>query len=142
MNSAPIPNAGEPGEAPIASADERLAEAHKQIARADEELTRLSEQLARMERDAAAPPPAKPDPPSVEPAPAPTGPVSVEPVSAERVSVEPGPQSSSGRPAFRALAAMSLAACIVVAVLASQSSYGAKAKLVVARWVPQLASVP
>ncbi|WP_146984817.1 hypothetical protein [Bradyrhizobium macuxiense] len=37
---------------------------------------------------------------------------------------------------------MSIAACIVVAVLASQSSYGARAKLVVARWVPQLASAP
>ncbi|MHC2436958.1 hypothetical protein [Bradyrhizobium sp. USDA 4451] len=133
MNSTPTPNAGEAGEGPIASADERLAEAHKQIARADEELTRLSEQLARMERDAASPPPAEAEPPSVGPAPAPA------PAPA---SAGPGPQPSSGRPAFRALAALSMAGCVVVAVLASQSSYGARAKLAVARWVPQLASAP
>ncbi len=129
MNSTPTPNAAEPGEGPAASADERLAEAHKQIVRADEELTRLSEQLAKMERDAAPPPPppsAEPDPPSVGLA----------------ASSGPGSQSSPGRPAFRALAALSLAACVVVAVLASQSSYGARAKLVVARWVPQFASAP
>ena len=135
MNSTPTPNAAEPGEGPAASADERLAEAHKQIVRADEELTRLSEQLAKMERDAAPPPPppsAEPDPPSVGLA------ASSEPAASSR----PGSQSSSGRPAFRALSALSLAACVVVAVLASQSSYGARAKLVVARWVPQFASAP
>ncbi|WP_223968381.1 hypothetical protein [Bradyrhizobium sp. RD5-C2] len=127
MNSTPTPNAGEPGERSIASTDERLAEAHKQIVRADEELTRLSERLAKMERDAAPSPPAQSDAPLVEPAPASSG---------------PGSQSSSGRPAFRAFGALSLAACVVIAALASQSSYGARAKLVVARWVPQLASTP
>ncbi|PDT71556.1 hypothetical protein CO675_36420 [Bradyrhizobium sp. C9] len=45
-------------------------------------------------------------------------------------------------PGFRALAALSLAACIVVAALALQSSYGRGAKQVVARWVPQLVSTP
>jgi hypothetical protein len=52
----------------------------------------------------------------------------------------PGPQSPPGKAAFRALVGLLLAACIVVAALAMQSSYGAGVKLVVARWVPQLVS--
>lgn len=142
MNSTPTPNAAEPGEGPAASADERLAEAQREIARADEELTRLSERLAKMERDAA-PPPRAPSPPSAEPVPPSVGPAaSSGPAPSGVASSRPSPQSSSGRPAFRALAALSMVACVVVAVLASQSSYGARAKLVVARWVPQLASAP
>jgi hypothetical protein len=35
-----------------------------------------------------------------------------------------------------------IGACVVVAVLVLQSPYGARAKLVVARWAPQLASTP
>lgn len=134
MNSTPTPNPLESNDGLTTPADERLAETHKQITRANEELTRLSEQLARMERDAAAPAPAQPAPPSVGPSPA---------------ASEPGPASSGPRsrsprrmPGFRALAALSLAACIVVAALALQSSYGRGVKQVVARWVPQLAATP
>ncbi|WP_029079235.1 hypothetical protein [Bradyrhizobium sp. th.b2] len=43
---------------------------------------------------------------------------------------------------FRALAGLSLAACIVIAALALQSSYGGEAKLIAARWAPQLVSTP
>jgi hypothetical protein len=112
MNSTPTPNAIEP-HAQIARTDEQLANAYQQIARADEELVRLSEQLAKMERDAARPP-----------------------------SAGPGPQSLPRRPGLRALIGLPLAACIVVAALVLQSSYGGGAKLVVARWAPQLLSGP
>jgi len=111
MNSTSTPKAIEPHNAPIARADEQLAHAHEQIARADEELARLSDQLAKMEHDAARPP-----------------------------SAGPGPQSPPRRPALRALVGLPLAACIVVAALVSVSSYGGGAKLVLARWAPQLVS--
>lgn len=111
MNSTPTSKAIEPHDAPIVGGNERLAQAYQQIVRADEELARVSEQVAKMERDAARPP-----------------------------SAGPGPRSSPRRPAFGALVGLLLAACIVVAALVLQSSYGAGAKLVVARWAPQLAS--
>jgi septal ring factor EnvC (AmiA/AmiB activator) len=117
MNSTPTPKAIEPHNAQIARADEQLAHAHEQIGRAGEELARLSEQLAKMEHDAARPP-----------------------------SAGPGPQSPPGRPVRRVLIGLPMAACIVVAVLVLQSSYGAgaklQAKLMVARWAPQLVSTP
>ena len=111
MNSTSTPKPIEPHDALIARADEQLAHVHEQIARADEELARLSERLAKMDRDAARPP-----------------------------SAGPGPQPPPGRPALRALVGLALAACIVVAALILQSSYGSRAKLVVARWAPQLVS--
>ncbi len=111
MNSTSTPKPIEPHDALIARADEQLAHVHEQIARADEELARLSERLAKMDRDAARLP-----------------------------SAGPGPQSPPGRPALRALVGLALAACIVVAALVLQSSYGSRAKLVVARWAPQLVS--
>ncbi len=113
MNSTPTPKAIEPHDALIARADERLARAQEQIARADEELARLTEQLEKMERDDARPPAAR-----------------------------PGPKSPPKRPALRALVGLTLAACIVVPALVLQSSYGGEAKLVVARWAPQLVSTP
>src|SRR6266852_7082670 len=113
MNSTPTPKAIEPPNVPIASADDKLAHAYEQITRADEDLARLSEQLAKMERDAARPP-----------------------------SAGPGPQSPPRRPAPWALVGLPLAACIVVAALVLQSSYDGGAKLVVARWAPQLVSTP
>ncbi|WJR79912.1 hypothetical protein [Bradyrhizobium sp. NP1] len=112
MNSTPAPKATEPGTS-IAHADEPFARAHEQIVRADEQLARLTEQVARMERDATRPP-----------------------------SPEPGPQSPPGRARLRALVGLPLAACIAVAALALQSSYGGGAKLIVARWAPQLVSTP
>jgi hypothetical protein len=113
MNSTPTLKATEPHDALIARADEQLAHAHQEIGRAGEELARLSEQLAKMERDAARPAPAG-----------------------------PGPQSRPRRPALRALVGLPLAACIIVAALVLQSSYGRGAKLAVARWAPQLVATP
>jgi hypothetical protein len=94
-------------------ARERLAHAYEQIKSADEELTRLSEQVAKMQRDAARPPSAGPD-----------------------------RQSAPGRPALRALVGLPLAACIVVAAVVFQSSYGGGTKPVVAFSSPQPASTP
>jgi len=113
MSSTPTPKAIEPHNAVIARADEQLAHAHEQIVRADKDLARLSEQVAKMERDAARPP-----------------------------SAGPGPQSPPRRPSLWALVGLPLAACIVVAALVLQSSYGGGAKLVVARLAPQLVSTP
>src|SRR5882757_1133655 len=117
MNSIPTLNANDPPDAPAPRTDERLAHAYGQITRASEELARVSEQVAKMEHGAGRPPLAGPS-------------------SAEGRR----PQSSPGRPAHRALVGLALAACIVVAALVLQSSYGAGAKLVVARWAPQLVS--
>jgi uncharacterized membrane protein YccC len=110
MNSTPTPKAVEPDDALIARADERLAHAYEQIARADEQLGRLTEQLTKMERDAARPPAAEPD-----------------------------PQRSPWRLALRASVGL-LLACIIVAALVLQSSYGGRAKLIVTRWAPHFAS--
>jgi septal ring factor EnvC (AmiA/AmiB activator) len=112
MNSTPTPKAIEPHNGPIARADEQLAHAHEQIARAGEDLARLSEQLAKMERDATRP-----------------------------ASAGSGSQSPPGKPALRALVGLPLAACIVVAAMVLQSSYGGGAKVDVARRA-QLASTP
>jgi hypothetical protein len=116
MNSIPTSKANQPTDAPVPRADERLEHAYGQITRAGEELARVSEQVAKMEHDAARP-------------------LSVGPPSAG-----PRPQSPPGRPVLRALVGLVLAASIVVATLVLQSTYGAGAKLVVARWAPQLVS--
>jgi len=124
MNSTPTPKAIEPRDGLIARADEGLAHAYEQIRRADEQLAHVSEQLAKMERD---------DAPSAGP-----GPQSPP----ERLAAGPGPQSPPRRPALWALVGLPLAACIVVAALVLQSSYGGGVKLVVARLAPQLVSTP
>ena len=121
MTSIPTSNANEPPDAPVPRADERLAEAYGQITRAGEELARVSEQVAKMEHEAARPP-------------------SPEPASAGPASAGPRHQSPPRGLAPRMLVGLVLAACIVVAALVLQSSYGAGAKLVVARWAPQLVS--
>ncbi len=126
MNSTPTPKAIEPRDGLIARADEGLAHAYEQIRRADEELAHVSEQLAKMERDDARPPSAGPGPQSPP----------------ERLAAGPGPQSPPRRPALWVLVGLPLAACIGVAALVLQSSYGGGAKLVVARWAPQLVSTP
>jgi uncharacterized membrane protein YccC len=128
MNSTPASKALEPQDALIARADEQLAHAYQQIARADEELTRVSAEVAKMEHEAARPRSAEPGPQS--------------PPSAGTGSAGLGPQAPARRPALRALVGLLLAAGIVVAALVLQSSYGGGAKLVVARWVPQLVSTP
>ena len=124
MTSTPAPKAVEPNDALPASADERLAEAYKQITRADEELTRLSSQLEKMEKDTARGPSAGPQQRSTVPYLPSAGTI---------------PQSPPGRPAFPVVAGLSLAGCVVIAVLALQWSYGEQAKVAVAP-SPQLVS--
>jgi hypothetical protein len=143
MNSTPTPKAIEPHNALIARADEQLAHAYEKIAGADEELARLSEQLAKIERDAARPPSAGPGPQLPPRRPALRALVGqMERDAARAPSAGSGPQLPPRRPALRALVGLPLAACIVVAALVLQSSYGGGAKPVVARWAPQLVSTP
>jgi len=97
----------------VVRADEQLAHAREQFARADEQLARLSEQVAKMERDTTRSP-----------------------------SAGPTPQSPPRTSAFRAVVVLPLAACIVLAALVLQSSYGGGAKPVVTREAPELASAP
>ena len=89
-----------------------IARADEQLAHAHEQIARADEQLARVTEQLA---------------------------KMERDTARP---PSAGRPALRALVGLTLAACIVVAALVLQSSYGGGAKLVVARWAPQLVSTP
>jgi hypothetical protein len=143
MNSTPTPKAIEPHNALIARADEQLAHAYEQIARADGDLARLSEQLAKIERDAARPPSAGPGPQLPPRMPALRAVVGqLERDAARPPSAGPGPQLPPRRPALLALVGLPLAACIVVAALVLQSSYGGGAKPAVARWAPQLVSTP
>lgn len=113
MNSSSTPKAIEPHDALIARAEERLAHVQEQIARAEEQLARVTEQLAKMQRD-----------------------------SARSPSAGPGLQSPLKRPGPGAVVGWPLAACIVVAALVLQSSYGGEARPVVARPAPQLVSTP
>jgi uncharacterized membrane protein YccC len=110
MNSTTAePKTNEPDDVVVARADERLVHAYDQIARADEQLARLNEQLSKLEHDAAYHP-----------------------------SAVVGHRPPHGRPALRGFIGLLLAACIFVGAFVAQSSYGEAAKLIVARWVPQL----
>src|SRR5450631_2527863 len=107
------------GETPMNSTPTAIERRDALVARADEQLARVTEQLAKMDRDAPRPPSAGPGP-----------------------SAGPRPQSPPRRPARGAFVGLPLAACIVVAGLVLYSSYGSGAKLLVARWAPQLALTP
>lgn len=109
MNSTPNSKAIQPDDVLVARANERLAHAYEEIAHADEQLAQVNEQLSKLEHDAARHP-----------------------------SAVPGRQPSRGRPALRGLIGLLLAACVFVAAFVSQSSYGDAAKLIIARWAPQL----
>jgi hypothetical protein len=113
MNSTPAPKAEKPHDASTAGADERLTHAYQQIVSADEQLARLSEQVARMERNAG-----------------------------RARSAGVGLNSPPGRRPSGALVGLTLAACVVVAALVWQSSFGGGAKPVAAPSPPQLVSVP
>jgi uncharacterized membrane protein YccC len=108
MSSTTAPKAIEPNDVLVARADERLAHAYDGIARADEQLARLNEQLSKLEHEAAYQPSA---------------------------AVGRRPR---GRPALRGFIGLLLALCVFIGAFVSQSSYGDAAKLIVARWAPQL----
>jgi hypothetical protein len=109
MSSTPNPQATEPDDVLIARADERLAHAYEQIAHADEQLARVTEQLSKLDDDAA-----------------------------RRPSAVTGRRPSRGGSVLRGVMGLLLAACIGVAAIAWQSSYADAAKLILARWAPQL----
>jgi hypothetical protein len=79
------------------------------IARYDEQLARVTDRLSRLEQAAARHP-----------------------------SAAPPHRRSRGWPVLRGLIGLVLAACIFTAAFVSQSSYGDVAKLMIARWAPQL----
>ena len=93
----------------FARVHEEIERAYKQIAVADEQIART------LAQDAARHPPAA--------------------VNNVQVPVD---RPSFGRPAVRGFVGLLLAACIGVAAIAWQSSYGDAAKQVIARWAPQL----
>ena len=64
-------------------------------------------------------------------------PAAAPPAAAKNVQV-PGDRPSLVRPAVRGFVGLLLAACIGVAAIAWQSSYGDAAKQIIARWAPQL----
>jgi hypothetical protein len=83
--------------------------ADKEIAHAYEQITRAGEELARAEKQ----------------------------LSKLEQDAVPGKLRLFDRPAVRGLTGLLLAACIGVAAIAWQSSYGDAAKEIIARWAPQ-----
>src|SRR5882672_5826453 len=91
----------------------RADRADEELAHAYEEIKRTGEELARAEEQLS-----KPEHDAARPA-------------------VPGKRSLFDRPAVRGFTGLLLAACIGVAAIAWQSSYGDSAKEMIARWVPQ-----
>src|SRR5260370_33621736 len=91
------------------------ARVDEEIARTYEQIALVDEQLSKLAHDAARHPPA----------------------AVNNVQV-PGRRPSFGRRAIRGFVGLLLAACIGVAAIAWQSSYGDAAKETIARWAPQL----
>src|SRR6267378_685205 len=86
---------------------------HVLVARADEELAHAHEQIARAEEQL----------------------TKLEKDAARRAG--PRKRRLFDRPAVRGFTGLLLAACIGVAAIAWQSSYGDAAKEIIARWAPQ-----
>src|SRR6202011_2227892 len=90
---------------------------HVLVARADEELAHAHEQIARADEQLAR---------------------ADEQLSKLEHDAVPGNRPLFDRPAVRGFVGLLLAACIGVAAIAWQSSYGDAAKQIIARWAPQL----
>src|SRR5712691_5144339 len=90
---------------------------HVLLARADEELAHAHEQSARANEEIA---------------------YAEKRLSKLEHNAVPGNRRLFDRPAVRGLTGLLLAACIGVAAIAWQSSYGDAAKQIIARWAPQL----
>ncbi len=114
MHSTLNPKQNDPQRVLIARVDEELARTREQIAQADE-------QLSKLERDAARYPS---DHPQTR-------------TNMVRPAVH-GNLLSPGARAKRGLIGLLLAACIGVAAIVWQSSYGDAAKQVIATWAPQV----
>jgi hypothetical protein len=89
-----------------------LARADEELAHAYEQITRADEQIARAEEQLS----------KLE----------------HKAARHPGKRPLFDRPAVRGLTGVLLAACVGVAAIALQSPYGDAAKLIIARWTPQL----
>lgn len=115
MHSTPDPKQTDPHDVLVGRAYEEFANACNQLARAPEQPALVQEQVSQLEHDAAR----YPSDPQI-------------PVNTFRPAVP------RDRPALRGLVGLLLAACIFVAAIASQSSYGDALKPIMARWAPQL----
>ena len=89
--------------------DDLIARADEHLAHAYEQIARVNEQVSKLEHDAARNP-----------------------------SAVLGRLPSRGRPMLRGLIGLLLAACIFITAFVSQSSHSDAAKLIFARWPPQL----
>ncbi|MGZ3351461.1 MAG: hypothetical protein ACXU89_21240 [Xanthobacteraceae bacterium] len=105
----------------FARVDEELAKFYEQLTRGDEQIAGMQEQLSKSEHGAARHPS---DHPQTR-------------VNTFRPAV-PGKRASLGGRAVRGFTGLILTACICVAAIVWQSSYGGAAKRIAARWTPQL----
>src|SRR6266436_4659414 len=87
---------------------------HVLLARADEELAHAHEQIARANEE-----------------------IARAEIQLSKLEHVPGNRTLFDRPAVRGLTGLLLAACIGVAAIAWQSSYGDAAQEILARWAPQ-----
>src|SRR5258707_15340446 len=87
--------------------DVLLARADEELAHAHEQIARANEEIARAE------------------------------IQLSKLEHVPGNRTWFDRPAVRGLTGLLMAACIGVAAIAWQSSYGDAAKEIIARWAPQ-----
>lgn len=120
-----------------AHADEQLARVRERIASADEEIARVTEQLSKMQRDDVRSPSAGP----VEDVRKPSAEAGED---ARSPPARPDPQppqakSATPRSVDLLLIGLLVAACLVVAALASQVSLDG-ITMIAARWIPQRAS--
>ena len=118
MDTTLDPKQTDPRHVLMARADEELAHAYEQITSAGEQIARAEEQLSKLEHDAARHPS---DHPQTR-------------MNTFRPAV-PGNRPLFDRPAVRGFTGLLLAACIGVAAIAWQSSYGDAA--IIATWAPQ-----
>jgi hypothetical protein len=123
MHSTLNPKQTDPQRVLASRVDEELALTLEQIAHTHEQIARAEEQLSRLEHDA-------PRYPSDHP-------------QTEMNMLRPGVlgnRPSLGARAARGFTALVLTACICVAAIVWQSSYGDAARQIVARWAPQFVS--
>jgi len=104
----------EPYQVRFAREDEALARASEQTTSADERLARVREKVSKLEHDARQ----RPSAPDI-------------PANTFRPAVR------RDRTVLRGLVGLLLVMCICGAAIASHSSYGKVAKLIIAEWIPQ-----
>jgi flagellar motor protein MotB len=124
MYSTPNPKQPDTHDVLVARVDEKFASAHEQIVRADEELARVQEKLSNLTYD----PERGPSDPQMTP---------FRHAAVNDIKVLGGRRSLGG-PALRGAIGLMLAACIGVAAIGWQSSYGDAARLMIAQWAPQV----